>query len=58
MDWRTTSYHMQTSGRYAVTKCEGPAYFAWYGQDNLGRFDTADAARAACEEHRKAGEEK
>jgi hypothetical protein len=43
---------MQTSGDYAITKCEGPAYFAWFQQDNLGRFDTADEARAACDAHR------
>jgi hypothetical protein len=50
--WKTTAYHMQTSGDYAITKCEGPAYFAWFQQDNLGRFDTADEARAACDAHR------
>ena len=51
MIWKTTAYCMQTAGKYAVTKCEGPSYFAWFEQDNLGRFDTADEARAACEAH-------
>lgn len=52
MNWKLTSFNMQTAGKYAVTKSENPkSYFAWYEQENLGRFDTADEARAACEGH-------
>jgi hypothetical protein len=48
--WKTTSYHMQTAGDYAITKT-ATGYFAWHlkTQLNADPFPTADQAKGACE---------
>jgi len=61
MNWKTTSYNMQTAGDYAVTKhpIDGRAssdpsavfYIAWHKHSPLGDFDTADQAKARCAKH-------
>lgn len=55
MNWKSTSYNMQTSGKYAVTKHEvatgGHFYLAWHDRMALSQHDSADEARAACAAH-------
>lgn len=53
MNWKTTSYNMQTAGEYAVTKTNDGRYFAWHRSELLGTYTTGDAAKSACQSHAK-----
>lgn len=56
--WQQSSYNTKTYGPYAVTRHPvvegGHFYIAWHKQDQLGTFDSFDAAEGACVAHSEA----
>lgn len=57
--WQQSSYNTKTYGAYAITAHpvetrDSLFFIAWHKTDQLGTFDSFDAAEGACVAHSEA----